>query len=167
MSEKHEIAIRERSVSRSPTPRKSVTPVNGAQKGKGESQFNLYFELIAKIIFLVIAIYLIFLVFNSISNDVLLEIKNQNEQYLSYIEESKKAYEDNQCKYHKFEALEAECKRLETIINKPPPEIGKSKVAVRYFATLINELINPLSPKTVILFVLIIVLIVWIPKFFL
>ena len=31
---------------------------------------------------------------------------------------------------------------------------------------LLNELINPLSPKTVILFALVIIFVVWLPKLF-
>ena len=166
MSENNQIRVRDQSASRTPTPRKSITLAGVNNNGKNDKS-NTYFNLISKSVFLLLAIFLIFIVFKSISDDVWSEIGNQENEYSSYIERCKREYAENKCDDVNFYPhLHERCLELKSIINKPPPKILKSKIAVRYFATLLNELINPLSPKTVILFALIVVFVVWIPKFF-
>ena len=73
------------------------------------------------------------------------------------IKKCEEEYILNKCAEKKFAALKERCEYLEECKNAPRQGTAQSKVAAKYFATLLNELINPLSPKTVILFALVII----------
>lgn len=161
--ENHEIVLRQSS--RSPTPTRTSNSTDNSRKRQSDSKLNLYTSFIVKILFLLFIGYLIITVFISISDDVKLEVERQNELEMQRIKKCQEEYEENRCRENKFPALQERCKLLLECINSPRQGVGKSKVAVRYIATLFNELINPLSPKTVVLFALIIVFVVWFPKF--
>lgn len=166
MTENHEIVVRQNS-SRSQTPTPSNSLIAGGKKNKRKNgnKFNLSINLATKIIFIIFIIYLIIIVLKSISNDVAMEVERQNELDMKKIKQYEEEYIENKCSENKYPKLQEKCKLLKERIDAPRQGVGKSRIAVRYFANLLNELINPLSPKTVILFSLIVIFVVWFPKF--
>ena len=150
----------------SQTPSRSPTPVQNITKNSTKTEeAHIYFQLFMKIVMFLLALYLLFIVFNGISKDVEKEVERNLEQEKIDAENCRIEYFRNFCdKNDTVPALEAKCRDWEICMNAPVRGIGKSKIAVKYFAQLLNELINPLSPKTLILFIVIVWLFIFIPK---
>lgn len=119
---------------------------------------HMYYQLIVKIILSIIELFLFFVVINSISSDISQEISKSFE--IESIERAKcqKDYEDNFCYQDDLPlAMKGFCESWKVCSETAPSGVGKTKAAVRVIAQLINELVNPLSPKAIVVFAMIII----------
>ena len=97
-----------------------------------------------------------------ISHDVDLETRVHYDEELKQIADCRHDYEINKCSQDdKLPAMVQLCNKWKVCMETKPRDTTKSKIAARFTAQLINEFVNPLSPKTIItVIVLVIVLVI-------
>lgn len=137
--------IPERDVGVSPTP----SPFKKKQNAN-TNELHTYFLLLEKIVFFFIIMNIIRIVFNDLSerindqiSDNQLESDNARKQYEEYKCDSKDRYPE----------LNSECIKLAKIIQADPRRVEKLRISIRYLSNLLNDFINPLSPKTILMFI--------------
>lgn len=147
-----------------PTIYKTPTPV---PRMPSYSKFHLYFQFITKIFFTVVVIFLLIVTISSISDDVkkeIEEIRNREEQKR---ESCRNKYNENKC-YLKEEDLQPflreYCWKKRQCFEEKLKFVSKTKITVKFIAQLINEFINPLSPKALVTIALVSAIVLWIPK---
>ena len=119
---------------------------------------HMYFQLFVKILLTMIELFLFFVVIISVKSDIQNEILKNKEQGSIERAKCKKDYEDNFCYQNDLPlAMKGFCESWKVCSETAPSEIGKTKAAARVIAQLINELVNPLSPKAITMFVMIII----------
>lgn len=119
---------------------------------------HMYYTLFQKIILTIIELFLFFVVIMSIKSDINNEISKNNERGVIERRKCQKDFEDNFCDQKDLPlAMRGLCESWKLCSETAPSEIGKTKAAARVLAQLINELVNPLSPKAITMFVMIII----------
>ncbi|OHT03699.1 hypothetical protein TRFO_28834 [Tritrichomonas foetus] len=159
-----EIVLKEPSRSSSVTPRPKTPLQEKVVTLPAVAQAHIYFQLFMKIVLFFLGLYLFTIVFRSISKDVEKEVQKSIENDKIAAENCRKEYYINRCDKENLPGLAIDCNTWKICMEAPHHGIGKSRAAVKYFAQLLNELVNPLSPKTVVLFTLIFSLAIFIPR---
>ena len=116
---------------------------------------RIYFHMFAKAISFFVEIFLLCIAFYGIYRDIQNAI-NHNHQ-TAKIEQNKclQDYTDNSCDNPNIPfALQAKCQEWKICSEISPTGIGPTKITVRFIAQLINDLIEPLSAKSVSIIVL-------------
>ena len=130
------------------------------------ASFHIYFNLFVKIAIALIELFLVVVVLRSLSADIDREVQNNMKLEESERIMCRKEYDDNLCDRENIPpALRGSCEAWKICAQTPPSGIGKSKAAARFFAQLVNEAVNPLSPKSIVTAVIIVGLYMVFPRF--
>ncbi|OHT09510.1 hypothetical protein TRFO_21556 [Tritrichomonas foetus] len=116
---------------------------------------HIYFQLFIKVLITLVGLFLFIVILRSISNDIEREIQKNIQSENIEREKCKKEYDDNLCARENVPpALRGSCDAWRICMNTAPSGIGRTRAAARFCAQLINELVNPLSPKAIVLMAL-------------
>ena len=131
------------------------------------TKFHLYFQLISKIIYTLIVLYVLVISIISISRDVNKEMEEIYQKDAKEREKCKYEFEANKCnevtdKSPPFQR--SYCRSMQYCLQEPKLFVSKTKQTVKFIAQLINEFVNPISPKALVTIALISAIVLWIPQ---
>jgi hypothetical protein len=130
------------------------------------ASMHVYFQLAVKIVVTVIALSLFFIGFRHISEDIRNEQQKLLEDEHIETQKCKTQWDENRCDQPPIPpALVNFCKQQEDCMHYQPTAVPKSRIAARYIASLLNELVSELSVKTLGVLAVIFAVAIWIPKF--
>lgn len=119
---------------------------------------HIYYQLFIKVVLSLIELFLFIVVIRSISSDISEEIKKNHEKESAERLKCKQDYEANFCDQKELPlALKGLCESWKVCSETAPSGVAKTKAAARVLAQIINELVDPLSPKAITVFVMIII----------
>lgn len=114
------------------------------------STYHVILNLIVKIIFSVIGLIILLYTIMTITKDINKEMLKREENEKKKINQCIKNYNDNNCDSENMvPALKDYCQENKDCFSYSPYGVGKSKIATRYIAQLLNELFNTMSSRTI------------------
>lgn len=143
-------------------PSKQQPPAE-VHKAVTHATTHLYFQLYLKIITTVFCVLLAIWGVISAFKDVKLEKQKKIDEQKSEQEKCRSKYNANFCQSNDRPELVSKCEEWRQCMEREPTEVPTLKIAVRYSATLINDFVNMLSPKSIGLIGLVIAVWMWWP----
>lgn len=145
------------------TPSAQRTPLPPAV-----GRFHLYFQFATKVFFTAAAVALLIAAAAAIAGDVRREVEEQRGAEERRRTECRAEYDANRCGERAEEELPPYlrefCWKKRRCAEEASKFVSKTRVTVKFVAHLLNEFINPLSPKTLVTIALLCAIVMWIPK---
>ncbi|ODQ55750.1 hypothetical protein SAICODRAFT_16794 [Saitoella complicata NRRL Y-17804] len=116
-----------------------------------------WLQFFFNLLLVAIPIYLFYALYTTIIHDVDLKIEEYSSEILAEMALCTKEYLDNHCSMaQRPPALEGACNAWERCMNRDPTVVGRARVGAETFAEIVNSFVEPISYKTMIFGLLVI-----------
>ncbi|ORY74141.1 Brl1/Brr6 domain-containing protein, partial [Protomyces lactucae-debilis] len=110
-----------------------------------------YLQLTFNLFLLLILLYFLVSFILTIQSDVNKKVEEYSAEILSEISQCSKEYLENRCSPdQRVPAMQSACQAWERCMERDPQKVGRARVSAETFAEIVNSFIEPISYKTMV-----------------